>query len=322
MIDAVLSWVDGNDPAHKRLKNTYLTGRKEDTLNDVAGPQRYIQEGELHYAVASILKFAPYVKRIFIITPGQDPHLENFIEKHFPGNKVPVTIVNQEDLFDGYREYLPVFNSIAVETMMWRIPGLGEEFIYMNDDFFFAAPSRYEDLFQDGKLVLYSKKYPNMAAKFLRIVRRKRKDGKRRFTYKDSLLNGAIVAGMGHYYHLPHEPHPLLRSLFEDFYRERPDAIEMNVRHRFRDNEQYNVQSLGYLLAEKAGKLIHKSPRGLTIKFQPSPRKKNYMERKLRKASRMKNLKYGCMNDLRNCSGDDKALFWEWIGKLLDIRFR
>ncbi|MDE5890054.1 MAG: Stealth CR1 domain-containing protein, partial [Bacteroidales bacterium] len=28
MIDAVLTWVDGNDPALKAVKTSYLTGRK------------------------------------------------------------------------------------------------------------------------------------------------------------------------------------------------------------------------------------------------------------------------------------------------------
>ncbi|MDE6872040.1 MAG: Stealth CR1 domain-containing protein [Bacteroidales bacterium] len=322
MIDAVLTWVDGNDPALKAVKTSYLTGRKEDTLNDVAGPARYIQEGELHYAIASILRFAEYVKRIFIVTPGQDPHLEDFIGRNFPDSKVPVIIIDQDSLFEGHEKYLPVFNSIAVETMIWRIPGLSEEFIYMNDDFFFAAPSRYEDLFQDGKVVLYSERYPNIAAEFLRLVRPRRKDGKRRFTYKDSLLNSSYAAGMNHYYHLPHEPHPLLKSLFEDFYREHPEAITRNISHRFRDNEQYNVQSLGYLLAEKAGKLIHRSASGLTIKFQPAPEKKNHIQKKLKKISRMKNLRYGCMNDLRNASEDEKKMFWEYMSNLLDVKFK
>lgn len=322
MIDAVLTWVDGEDPALRKLRNNYLTHRQEDLFNDLAGPQRFIQEGEIRYAIASILRFAPFVKRIFIVTQGQTPPLDDFLAQNFSDNKVPIIIVHQNDLFKDYEEYLPLFNSIAIETMLWRIPGLSEEFIYMNDDFFFAAPARYEDLFENGKVVLYSKRFPNIWAQFLRVVRRKRKDGKRRFTYKDSLMNAAKVAGIRHYYHLPHEPHPLLKSLFEDFYQTHPKAILQNIRHRFRDNEQYNVQSLGYCLAYKTGKLIHKSPKGLTIKFQPKQKNKKYIAKKLQKIAKMPNLRYACMNDLRNATPQEKDLFWAWMEKLLHVKFQ
>lgn len=321
-IDAVLTWVDGNDPALKKLKSGYITHRKEDQYNDLGGPQRYVQAGEIRYAVASILKFAPFVKRIFIVTPGQRPPLDDFLKRNFPHNQVPIEIIHQDSLFAEYKNCLPVFNSLAVEAMLWRIPDLSEEFIYMNDDFFFAAPCKYEDLFSpDGKVILYSKKFPGWWAKFLRVVRKKRADGKRRFTYKDSLWNGAEAAGLRHYYHLPHEPHPLLKSLYAQFFETHPEVLLQNVRHRFRDNEQYNVQSLGYALAEKAGKLVHKSASGLTIKFQPSPRKKDYMARKLKEAAKMKHLKFACMNDLQNAPQHDRDLFWQWMTNLLKVDF-
>mgnify|MGYP002624135031 CR=1 FL=1 len=136
MVDVVMTWVDGKDPVLRALRQQYLTGKREDTLADIAGPQRFLQADEIRFSVASILRFAPFVGRIFIVTNRQDPHLEDFVEKYFPQSRVEIHIVDQNTLFHGSLErHLPVFNSISVETVICRIPGLSDRFIYMNDDF-------------------------------------------------------------------------------------------------------------------------------------------------------------------------------------------
>ena len=316
-IDAVLTWVNGNDPRLKEERSKYLTTKKEDKLEDIAGPERFIQSNEIRFAVASILRFAPYVKRIFIITNRQDPDLGGFIGKNFPDNKVPVMIVDQNTLFDGYEQYLPVFNSIAVETMMWRIPDLSEEFIYMNDDFFFARPSTKEELFKDGKVICYSSKFPSALMRMLRFIRLKKHNHKR-FTYKDSLLNGAEVIGWRHFFHLPHEPHPILKSVLGEYLTEHPECIERNVRHRFRDNEQFNVQSFFYALAESKRRLISRPKKGVVLMIR-KPKSLEYLKGKLDWADRQDGLKFGCMNALQNATPEEKRLFEDWISGRLGI---
>ncbi len=316
-IDAVLTWVNGNDPKLKAERGKYLTTKKEDKLEDIAGPERFIQSNEIRFAVASILRFAPYVKRIFIITNRQDPNLGDFIARNFPDNQVPVIIVDQNTLFEGHEQYLPVFNSIAVETMMWRIPDLSEEFIYMNDDFFFTSPSKKEDLFKAGKVVCYSSRFSSGVMKFLRFIRLRKNDHKR-FTYKDSLLNGAEMIGWRHFFYLPHEPHPIFKSVLEGYLTEHPESILRNVRHRFRDNEQFNVQGFFYVLAESKGLLIHKPHKGVNLMIR-KPKSIEYLKGKLAWADRQPGLKYGCMNALQEADPEEKALFEGWISKRLEI---
>ncbi len=316
-IDAVLTWVNGNDPKLKAERSRYITTRKEDRLEDIAGPERFIQSYEIRFAVASILRFATYVKRIFIVTNRQDPDLGDFIEQNFPDNSVPVIIVDQNTLFEGYEQYLPVFNSIAVETMMWRIPDLSEEFIYMNDDFFFTGSSRKEDLFRDGKVVCYSSRFPSAVMKVLRAIRL-RKNNHKRFTYKDSLLNGAEMIGWRHFFYLPHEPHPILKSVLEEYLTGHPESIRRNVRHRFRDNEQFNVQGFFYVLAESKGLLIHKPHKGVNLMIR-KPKSLEYLKRKLDWADSQPGLKYGCMNALQDADPQEKALFEDWITKRIGI---
>ncbi len=316
-IDAVLTWVDGNDPRHKAERSKYLTDRKEDKHEDIAGNERYVQSNEIRFAVASILRFAPYVKRIFIITNRQDPELGDFLKRNFPENRVPVIIVDLSTLFDGFEQYFPVFNSIAIETMMCRIPDLSDEFIYMCDDYFFASPSRKEDMFRDGKVVCYSGKFPAALMKLLRAVRLK-KNHHKRFTYKDSLLNGAEIIGCSHFYYLPHEPHPIFRNVLEDWLKDHPEAVERNIRHRFRDREQFNVQGFFYLLAESKGLFIHKPHQGVNLMIR-KPKNIRYLKKKLEWADRQPELKFGCMNALQEASPQEKKLFEDWISGRLGI---
>ena len=71
-IDAVIPWVDGSDPVLSARRASFASGGE--TGNDESGgPTRYQQIGELRYSVASILRYAPWVRKIFIVTDGQDP---------------------------------------------------------------------------------------------------------------------------------------------------------------------------------------------------------------------------------------------------------
>ena len=121
-IDAVITWVDGNDPVHQAKRAQFLTHKRENTMKDVAGETRFNQVGEIYCCIASILRFAPWINKIYIVTDNQDPHVEDYINKYFPENKIPVEIVDHKVVFEGYEKYLPTFNSLAITSVLWRIP--------------------------------------------------------------------------------------------------------------------------------------------------------------------------------------------------------
>ena len=98
-IDIVISWVDGNDPDHKRKIDAYRSGQKYSKADDVAGKTRFANNGEINFCVASINRYADFVRQIFIITDGQDPCLDEFINKHFD-NPVPVRIIDHKTIFE------------------------------------------------------------------------------------------------------------------------------------------------------------------------------------------------------------------------------
>ena len=321
MMDCVLTWVDGDDPAFRSRMTPYLTGAREDSRNDMAGRARLSSCREIAVAVASILRFAPYIKRIFIVTDGQDPGLGPFLEKNFPGNKVPVIIVDHKTIFEGFEGYLPVFNSMSIETMLWRIPDLSEDFLYLNDDYFLLAPTTEADVLSpEGRSLFYGSPMLVAWADFLRKFHRK-KDGKRRISYRDTLANGARILNEKKFFMLAHTPEAMKKSVFARFFRDNPDVMLSNIAHRFRADGQFNVQSLYYCMGVRDGFAECRSPKDVSVMFRPLQRKWRYMPRKLAKAARIKDLKFGCMNSLQDAREEDARLFWEWVSDKIGVDF-
>ena len=70
-IDAVIAWVDGNDEAHLNKMTHYVEDKSK--LGNQQFRTRFDQVNEIEFSVKSILKYAPFVRNIFIVTDGQTP---------------------------------------------------------------------------------------------------------------------------------------------------------------------------------------------------------------------------------------------------------
>lgn len=317
MTDVVIAWVDGNDPAHKQKKSNYLTGKNEVEYDDIAGAMRYSSTGEIYYCVASILRYAPWVRKIFIVTDNQNPHIDKFVEHNFPGNTIPIELIDHKVLFRGYEQYLPTFNSLSIETMLWRIPGLSDRFLYFNDDFFLASPVEESMWFNNDRTTIYAERMPVFVARLLRWAKHLGKRHKE-FGYKDSMLNSADIMNSGEFFLFPHAPQPMRREWYENFYATRSELIEYNIRHRFREQSQFSTPTLFYIGASRVGLLDISPSKGTSCFFKPSVKKKSgYMARKIAEADNNKNLKFGCINSLSETNSEEQEMFKQWItGKL------
>lgn len=316
-IDAVITWVDGDDPAHKARMASY-GNQKIFSRDDVAGSTRYASIGEICWCVASINRFAPFINKIYIITDRQDPHMEDFLQLNFPDGYIPVEIVDHTTIFRGYEEYLPVFNSLAIETMMWRIPGLSEHFIYFNDDFLLTAPLTPKDFFTPDGVVSYSVKYHTAYTDLTRLIKNLF-SGRKHVTFKGMLRNGVEVAGNGNLFlHYKHTPRALLRSFYEEFFAAHPEAIVRNIRHRFRDADQYSTEEVQIISLYRAGRCKVIRPYDKFFFFQLK-NKPNYLNRKMRKLNKG-NYLFCCFNSLDKLSKSDQAKVIAWIDERLGIR--
>lgn len=317
-IDVVITWVNGDDPIHRAKRKAYTIDEQETSFEDIGGETRFRSVGEIAYCVASINKFAPYVRKIFIVTDNQDPEIGDFIRQNYQ-NCIPMEIVSHTTLFDGYEQYLPVFNSLAIEAMLWRIPGLSEHFIYMNDDVMLIAPTTEETFFDKGRAVTYGYWHLTLTARLSRLIRKKR-NGHKIFTFKDSMLNAVKRSGAGFRFHrIRHIAHALRKSVFEEYFKENPDDLLLNIRHRFRNAEQYNPQALFYNVAIRQDKAISKpiADRELYLKGRNSP---YYISDKLKLFDEKKGGIFCCVNSLDLVSREDRIKVIDWLRNRIGLK--
>lgn len=131
-VDIVYLWVDGSDPVwQKKRQRAYSAWIKDnpDALavhGNAAG--RYRDNGELRFNLRALEKFFPGHGHVYIVTDEQTPAWLHQSER--------VTIVDHRDLIPDQSTHL--FDSGHIESWLHHIPGLSEQFIYLNDDVFFG----------------------------------------------------------------------------------------------------------------------------------------------------------------------------------------
>ena len=137
-IDIVIPWVDGSDPEWQQEFRKYAAlemGRDNNT------EIRYRDWNNMQYLFRGIEKFAPWVRKVHLITTGQKPKWLNI-------NAPKLNFVRHEDFIP--KEFLPTFSVRPIELNLHRIEGLAEQFIYFNDDYFLLRPVKPERFFRNG----------------------------------------------------------------------------------------------------------------------------------------------------------------------------
>jgi len=315
-IDIVLPWVDGDDPKHIRNRNQFCTDYGETSREDVGGVSRFQSLGEIRYCIESINLHARFVRKIFIVTDGQDPDLDGYMKEKFPQGHIPMEIVDHKVIFRDYESYLPVFNSRAIETIIWRIPDLSEHFILMNDDFMFIGDVTEEDFFKDGSVVCYGTRRLTGWAELMSIFRPHSK-GHKRISFKESMINAAGIMGRRHtYLYLGHTPRALKRSFFEAFFSQREDVMRRNINYRFRDRHQFNSQELFYICEDRKGKCITMSVSKNLLYLKPK-RRKGYIDRKIQRLDKKSGALFCCINTLCLASDTDRKKVLGWVERKL-----
>lgn len=323
MVDAVITWVDGEDPKHQAKRARFLTQKREHKFKDVAGETRFNQVGEIYYCIASILRFAPWIHKIYIVTDEQDPKVEGFIKKHFPENNIPIEIIDHKVIFEGYEDCLPTFNSLSITSMLWRIPGLSEQYILFNDDVMLLRETSVEDYFVDGRIVLYGEKWmPTFMAETtiaLQTMFRRLQGKKALLSFKKFMLNSAYAVGSSKILRLCHTPHAFLKSIFHDFYAANPQLLADNVKHRFRNKEQYSAAELHHLLAVEQGRAVLPYRKNRDMMLSPFKYSFDRLKKQLQKIQANPNYLYFCVNSLDQSSKDSIEEVSRWMNDIIGL---
>lgn len=137
-IDFVVPWVDSNDPSWREdlIKHKKLAGLYSDATD-----KRYRDWGLFKYWFRGVEQFAPWVRKIHVVTAG---HYPNWLNLNHP----KINFVKHSDYMP--KKYLPTFSVNPIELNLHRIDSLSEHFVYFNDDIFLKAPVDPSLFFNNG----------------------------------------------------------------------------------------------------------------------------------------------------------------------------
>jgi hypothetical protein len=297
-IDLVYLWVDGNDPKWQAKRNAFLERKVENSLSSSNG--RYVNNDELKYSLRSVERYAPWIRKIFIVTDDQTPE---WLDIENP----KIKIIDHKEILPA--QSLPCFNSNVLEHFLCKISNLSEYFILSNDDTFFnkiVSPTTFFG--KDGYPIIRLTRKPFRRFRwFLReqIFKNPHK------LYSKALFNAAelVKQKFGFFYNgLPHHNiDSYLKSdcirVGEQIFKNEIDHTKMN--HFRNANDIQRIVYSYVALAEKRGHLRYVSnDESLHIHIQ----KDRHFE-KLKKF----NPTFFCMNDTEYADDNDRMKLKVWL---------
>lgn len=297
-IDLVYLWVDGNDPKWQAKRNAFFGRKVENSSSNFNG--RYANNDELKYSLRSVERYAPWFRKIFIVTDNQTPEWLDI------GNP-KIKIIDQNDILP--HKSLPCFNSNVLEHFLYKIPNLSEHFLLSNDDMFFNKTVLPTTFFaKDGFPIIRLNRKPFRRFRwFLReqIFKKPHK------LYSKALFNAAelVKHKFGVFYNgLPH--HNLDSYLKSDCLRVAEhifkNEIDLTKMNHFRNANDIQRIVYSYVaLAEKRGHLQYvSSKKSLHVHIQ-----KDRHYEKLKKF----NPTFFCMNDTEYADDNDRMKLKMWL---------
>ena len=212
-MDAVITYVDGNDPVWKK--------DYEATTNVPVMDKRFRDWGTLKYLLRGIQTKMPFIRNVYLVVshPSQVPQW---------ANQEQLKIVLHKDIIPA--EFLPTFNCNPIEMHLHRIPGLDEEFIYFNDDMFPVGDCRPEDFFRNGKPVIGYYRHLLASGMYKKICRN-----------SDRLARKALGMKPSCFFTRPqHICSPMLKSQCDELYAKVEDEIRKTSATRTRTEDNLN----------------------------------------------------------------------------------
>lgn len=309
-IDAVLLWVDGNDLEHQKKIAPYVENHIK--INSRKFKTRFNQVDEIKLSVHSILKYAPFIRNIFIVTDNQIP---SFLKKNSSrADYSKIKIIDHSEIFAGEEKYLPTFNCRSIETQLYKIPELSELFIYFNDDFMLLNPTNPEDFFVDNWPILRGKwlKYDeDVWYKNLKKRKKKNKTG-----HKIAQQKAAKLLGFKQYFKFHHTPSPLRKSTFKSFFESNKELETENISYKFRNTNQFTPQGLANHIEIKQNSCVLKKDHQLCY-VQSLKKPIIWYKLKLKWSVKNTNVLFLCIQNLPMAKNNVQQYILNWIKKRL-----
>ena len=306
-IDFVITWVNGQDEKWLREKKKYEKKEEinaEGTIDN--SKNRYRDWENLKYLFRGIEKFAPWVNNVYFITCNQIPDWMNC-------EAPKLKLINHEDYIP--KEYLPTFNSNAIEVNLFRLNELSNNFVLFNDDMFLLKPVSKEDFFKNGKprdsaimspIISYNKDgFAKVIQNNLSIINTyfdKNKVIKKNMfkwfnlKYGKDLLRNFCLMPWNHFagFYDIHLPYSCQKDIFKLLWEKEPNILEETARSKFRNNSTNINHWLFRYWNLVTGNFI---PRKLSFGYKFQYEENN---ERIYKAIKKQKYKTICLNDANN----------------------
>lgn len=298
--DIVIAWVDGNDIELKQKRQKYLTGK--DASNSIS-ETRFAANNEIYFNIASILKYVPFCRTIFVVTDKQSPEFLSEFAAQGLCSADKIRIVDHQEIFSGYEDYLPTFNSLSIESMLWNIKGLSDLFIYLNDDFFFNATAHVEDFFISEKIVTHGhwqSCFPVWAKWKLRQCLNNIFSRPHQPKHTVSQMLGARMLRLNKFFNIHHHPHSVDGKMLMKYFQRHEDVLKKQIQCKFRSIDQFNPISLITHLKIKSNEAFLEND--IELAYLKNDRGVNHFLRAITRDE----IKYGCIQSLDALSAENR----------------
>ena len=121
-VDVVVTWVDSSCPLWKTAREIYAKDQPDCFFTPPEHP-----DSEVDLCMSLILKNLPWCRHVWLVT--MRPQRPKCLERP---EFQKVKLIHHDEFMSA--EFLPTFDSRAIESNLWKIVGLSEHFIYFNDD--------------------------------------------------------------------------------------------------------------------------------------------------------------------------------------------
>lgn len=229
-IDAVYTWVDGDDKDWLARKDA-AAGRDSDAVHHTSSSRaRFASRDELRYSLRSLETFAPWIRHVYLVTDQQRPE---WLDVDNPR----ITVVDHREIFSD-PSVLPVFNSHAIESQLHHIDGLSEHYLYMNDDVMFGRPVGPAGFFEGNGMPRFF-----VSSATLDVSPASSRDLP---VLSAAKRNARVIAdrfGRSVTQKFQHTPHPQSRAVLRELEGEYPDLFAEVSASKFRHPDDVSVAS-------------------------------------------------------------------------------
>lgn len=256
---------------------------------------RACDNGELKYAIASVKKYAPWYRKIFVLVN------DGTVKPSYITDDI--AWVEHKEVMA--KEVLPLYNTAAIEMWLHKISNLSEHFIYANDDMFVGRRVRKSDFFTyEGKMICRFSGYGEL--KTLKC------EGS---VYPDMLRYGRKVLEVDDEELPHHNMTSLTKTDCAAIERDFPDEWKKSASERYRIAEQVTIDAICEYALKRGTAIRRWCDRGgvrirrmlglcayFSLYAELRDRKTIEFIRKVRP-------KLYCLNDTENCTDEDRKLW-------------